>query len=112
MNKITGLIVVIVLIFLAGCKKTDSQLCGGADPANDLPWLKQEIARLSTTPQCNSISRSAYKEQTVFIFSNCAANANSIPFLYTCDGSKLNLSPGDYQELTFNGSIELIWKSN
>ena len=112
MNKIIGTLFVVSIMILAGCEKSASQLCGGTDPANDLPWLKQEITRLGTLTNCNSISRSTYKEQTVFIFSNCAPNVNSIPFLYDCDGSKLNLSPGDYQDLKFSGNIELIWKSN
>lgn len=112
MNKIICIICVISVLGLTGCEKVNGELCGGNDPANDLPWLKQEIARLSASTHCNSISRSTYKEQTVFIFSNCAANAYSIPFLYDCDGHKLDLSPGDYQELKFTGNIELIWKSN
>lgn len=112
MYKIIGIICIICMLGLAGCEKLDSQLCGGGDPANELPWLKQEITRLSTLTHCNSISKSTYKEKTVFIFSNCVPNANSIPFLYDCDGVKLELSPGDYQELKFTGNIELIWKSN
>ncbi len=111
-NKIISIISVICLISLGACEKSESKLCGGNDPANDLPWLKQEITRLTTSTHCNSISRSTYKEQTVFIFANCSPNAFSIPFLYDCDGSKLHLSPGDYQELKFTGNIELIWKSN
>jgi hypothetical protein len=112
MNKIIGTILVIYIAIFAGCEKSTSELCGGNDPANDLLWLKQEITRLSTLTNCNSISRSTYKEQTVFIFSNCAPNVNSIPFLYDCNGNKLNLTPGDYQDLKFSGQIELIWKSN
>ena len=112
MNKIIVIIFLISITGLTGCEKSASQLCGGDDPATNLSWLKLEIIRLSALKTCNSISRSTYKEQTVFIFSNCTSNATSIPFLYDCDGKQLNLSPRDYQELKFTGDIELIWKSN
>lgn len=108
---------IILTLFVAttmlfGCEKSN-QLCGGNDPKNDLPWLKAEIALLSKSSNCNSISRSTYKENTVFIFSSCdSSSLNSIPFLYDCGGKKLNLLPADYQELKFTGEIELIWKSN
>lgn len=112
MNKIIGLVFLICSMLLISCEKSPVQLCGGTDPARDLIWLKQEIKRVSTLNLCTSISRSTYKEQTVFIFSNCSPNVNSIPLLYSCKGNKLNLLPGDYQELKFTGDIELIWKSN
>lgn len=112
MNKIIGLVFVISAMSLMSCEKTSIPLCGGNDPSTELTWLRQEIVRLSTSASCNSISRSTYKEKTVFIFSNCAPNAFSIPFLYDCNGTKLDLSPGDYQELKFTGKIELIWKNN
>lgn len=102
----------ICMMSLISCEKSGGILCGGDDPANNLTWLKQEINRLSTSGQCQSISRSTYKDQTVFILSNCNPNANSIPFLYDCEGVKLDLSPADYQDLKFTGNIELIWKSN
>lgn len=100
----------ISLALSPSCEKP-GVLCGGNDPGKDLPWLKQEISRLSSLTGCNSISRSSYKEQTVFIFSNCDPNINSVPLLFDCDGKPLNLSVADYQELKFTGSIELIWKS-
>jgi hypothetical protein len=112
MKQFVVVVLLIALFSLPGCEKQDTQRCGGMDPANELPWLKNEITRLSSLSICSSISRSTYKEQTVFIFSNCTPNVNSIPFLYGCDGNKLDLSPGDYQELKFTGNIELIWKNN
>jgi len=96
---------------LFSCEKSNS-LCGGNDPINDLPWLEQEISRLSSLNQCYNISRSTYEKQTVFIISNCEPYINSVPLLYNCDGNVLNLSATDYQNLKFSGSIELIWKSN
>lgn len=107
-------LVVIIALLLTGilpaCEKSN-QLCGGNNPGKDLLWLKLEIERLSPLAGCNSISRSTYKERTVFIFSNCDPNVNSIPFLFDCNGNKLNLSITDYLELNFTGPIELIWKS-
>ena len=107
-------LVAIILLFTgiySACEKSASELCGGDEPDKNLPWLKNEIERLNTTPFCNSISRSTYKNQTVFIFSICEPNVDSIPQLYTCDGKKLDLTPKDYQDLNFTGSIDLIWKN-
>lgn len=109
-NLILLISMLIIVSLLSSCKK-QSILCGGNDPDKNLPWLKQEIQRLSTLNSCNSISRSTYKEQTVFILSSCEPNASSIPLLFNCDGNQLNLSAADYQDLKFTGSIELIWKS-
>lgn len=96
---------------MLSCEKSNG-LCGGNDPMTDLPWLEQEISRLSSLKQCYNISRSIYQNQTVFIISNCEPHINSLPLLYSCDGNILNLSDVDYQNLIFTGSIELIWKSN
>ncbi len=111
----TELIMLSALLFVftlvISCEKSRS-LCGGNDPKNELSWLNQEISRLNALNKCYSISRSAYNKQTVFIISNCEANINSVPVLYNCDGTVMNLSDADYQNLKFTGSIELIWKSN
>jgi len=110
--KRSFLILLIALIGLnSSCEKSASQLCGGDDPEKSLPWLKNEIERLSTSQFCYSFSRSTYKNQTVFILANCDPNVDSIPFLYDCDGNKLNLTVEDYQNLNFTGDIELIWKN-
>ena len=109
------LIILITLIIVMGgnsaCKKSSSQLCGGNNPDKNLPWLKKEIEDLSSSPFCSSISRSTYKNQTVFILSNCDPNVDSIPFIFDCNGNKLNLTTEEYRNLNFTGSIELIWKN-
>ena len=106
---------VIILLFFMGltsaCEKSSAQLCGGDEPEKTLPWLRNEIERLSTSEFCYSFSRSTYKNQTVFILATCDPNVDSIPFLYDCDGTKLNLTVEDYQNLNFTGDIELIWKN-
>lgn len=103
---------IIGIMSLISCEKSGGTLCGGIDPAANLPWLKQKISQLSTSAQCQSISRSTYKSQTVFILANCDPLANTIPLLYDCEGIQLNLTQADYQELKFTGNIELIWRSN
>ena len=108
------MLIAIILLFTgiySACEKSASELCGGDEPDKNLPWLKNEIERLNTTPFCHSISRSTYKNQTVFIFSICEPNVDSIPQLYTCDGKKLDLTPKEYQDLNFTGPIDLIWKN-
>lgn len=67
MNKIICAMGLICMMVFGACEKSVSHLCGGDSPAISLPWLRQEITRLSTSTQCNSISRSTYKEKTVFI---------------------------------------------
>ena len=106
----TAVLLFSLCLFLS-CEKSGS-LCGGNDPINDLPWLKQEIIRLGSLHQCYNVSRSTYEKQTVYIISNCEPTINSLPLLHNCDGNVLNLSAADYQNLKFTGSIELIWKSN
>lgn len=107
--------VIVALLLLTGlnsaCDKSYSQLCGGDDPDKTLPWLKAEIQRLSSLASCNTISRSTFKNQTVFILSNCDPNVDSMPLLYDCEGNQLDLSAEDYQNLNFTGDIELIWKN-
>ena len=112
MKKVIALMFIICSMSLISCEKSGGTLCGGIDPVANMPWLKQKISQLSTSAQCQSISRSTYKSQTVFILSNCDPLANSIPLLYDCQGIQLNLTQADYQELKFTGNIELIWKSN
>lgn len=108
-------VIIFALLLLMGlssaCDKSSPQLCGGDDLDKSLPWLKAEIHRLSSSASCNSISRSTYKNQTVFIFSNCEPNVDSTPLLYDCEGNQLSLSAEDYHYLNFIGDIELIWKN-
>lgn len=108
-----AIIFALMLLFglTSACEKSDSQLCGGNNPEESLPWLKAEIQTLSSSAYCTSVSRSTYKNETVFIFSNCDPNVNSVPALYDCDGRQLTLSAEDYRYLNFIGEIELIWKS-
>lgn len=103
-------ILILALLCFSSCEKA-SGLCGGNDPKNDLPWLKVEISRLTNQNQCYTISRSLHNMETVYIILNCEPNVNSVPLLYRCDGSLLNLSEAELNEIKFTGNIELIWKS-
>lgn len=114
------LLIILILTLHSSCEKSPesslSQLssmsgCGGTQPDKSLPWLKNEIEKLSASPNCYSIARSTYKKETVFIISNCDPSASSVPLLYTCEGRKLNLTAEEYQNLNFTGNIELIWKN-
>jgi hypothetical protein len=108
---------ILITVFIAGllsfssCEKA-ARLCGGNDPKNELSWLKVEISRLSSQNKCYTISRSSYNMETVFIISSCEANINSVPLLYLCNGTLINLSESELKEIKFTGKIELIWKSN
>jgi len=110
-NSIVTILLIVVLLSLNSCEKAN-RLCGGNDPVNELPWLKVEISRLSSQNKCYTISRSSYNAQTVYIISSCEPNIDSIPLLYRCDGTLINLSESELKEVKFTGKIELIWKSN
>jgi hypothetical protein len=105
-----------ILLFLLiasnlSCQKSSSLLCGGDDPDKTLPWLKNKIEALNASPYCFSVSRSTYKNETVFILASCDPLLDSIPLLFDCDGKQLNLTTAEYQNLNFTGPIELIWKN-
>ncbi|MBC7744703.1 MAG: hypothetical protein H7096_06335 [Flavobacterium sp.] len=100
-----------IIGFQISCKKTASEFCGGKNPAESLSWLKTKIQNLNTSTLCQSISRSKYKNQTVFILSSCDPLAIGIPVLYNCEGNQLKLTDAEYQNLGFTGGIELIWKN-
>ena len=99
-------------LMTVACEKSATDLCGGERPEETLTWLKAKISVLSSSADCSSISRSTFKNQTVFILANCGPNFNSVPALYDCDGKQLQLSIEEYQNLNFTGPIELIWKNN
>ena len=106
------MLLAIILLFTgiySACEKSSTQLCGGDNPDKNLPWLKNEIERLSASPFCYSISRSTYKNQTIFILATCDPFVDSRPILFDCDGNELKLTAKDYQNLYFTGAIELIW---
>jgi len=109
--------IILPIIFCIGlstgaCEKSAADLCGGERPERTLTWLKDKIDGLSSATECNSISRTTYKNQTVFVIANCDANVNSIPALFNCEGKHLTLTSEEYENLNFTGPIELIWKSN
>jgi hypothetical protein len=109
------IILIVLFIFLginSSCKKSGSALCGGDHPDKTLPWLKAKIETLSASQFCNSISRSTYKNQTVFIQANCSPNVDSINLFFDCDGTMLKLTAEEYQNLILTGPTELIWRSN
>lgn len=109
------IILIALCIFLgisSSCKKSVSPLCGGEHPYKTLPWLKTKIETLSVSQFCNSISRSTYNNQTVFIHANCSPNVDSKNLFFDCDGTMLNLTTEEYQKLILTGPTELIWRSN
>lgn len=107
-------LLIVFLIFLAGltssCEKSSSALCGGTEPHKTLPWLKLEIEKIKASQTCHSISRSTYRDQTVYIIANCDPATNSVPQLFDCNGKPFSVD--NYLGMKFTGPIELIWKNN
>lgn len=115
----------VILFFLAlfgiinSCEKpsnSDSnsltnEVCGGSSPVENLAWLKKLTTELENSPFCHNISRAGYKGQTVYILANCSPNVSSVLTLYDCLGKEVKLSADDYQNLTFTGNVEQIWRN-
>jgi len=86
--------VAFLFIFMAfSCDKEDkivgSNTCSVINPAQDLPWLRDKIAEItSQDPAYNYsyIQQADYQGQTVFIFGNCCPNCNTTVPVYNCQG--------------------------
>jgi hypothetical protein len=88
--KIPIYLLLIVLLTAFSCKKegdSPQAPCAVANPAQDLPWLKEKIEALSSLDSSYEyIQQATYQGQTVFIFRNCCENCNSTAPVYNCRG--------------------------
>jgi hypothetical protein len=103
------------LLLFGRCGEHDSQIpeqCGLADPAQDLPWLKDEIAFLEENShglrQYSSISMGTYKGQAVFINGNCCPFCNYVILVRDCDGDVLFY--GNDEQFADIKNIKIIWQ--
>jgi hypothetical protein len=71
----------------------DDTTCATNDPANDLEWLKEEIAAIaadtSDFAKYRFIEQATFKGATIFIFSNCCLDCNSVVNVFNCQGELL-----------------------
>ncbi len=112
-------LIVIALVCINACKKSSSQqLCGGANPIENLPWLKAKIDPLNSNPYSSEysyISRENYNGQTFFVLSNCDPAADSIPLFYDCDGRSVLFNTPEYTNIIKqfgSGYRNVIWHGN
>lgn len=107
----------IIYIFLSlSCGKgTDpGPVCAVDDPAEDLEWLKVEIATMASSGLSRYfyVSQGKYGMMTVIIFLNCCPNCNTIVPVYNCAGEHLgNIGTGeDDIDSRFLEYERVIWK--
>lgn len=89
--------------------------CGVSNPANELPWLAEKIAKLETESlrELFYVAQTELNGQTLFIFGNCCAVCNSVAPVYNCEGEMLGLVGGQDGKFGFDllGSSKIIWKT-
>ncbi len=78
------------------CSDRDDALntvCGVDDPAEELEWLKSEIAirrrDVSEDAKYQYISQAELNGKTVFLYRNCDPKANFFIPVYDCEGQNL-----------------------
>ncbi|MCJ7467585.1 MAG: hypothetical protein MUO53_12935 [Maribacter sp.] len=71
----------------------DDTTCATNDPANDLEWLKEEIAAIASDTsdfaKYRLIEQATFKGATVFVISNCCPNCNTVVDVFDCRGKLL-----------------------
>ena len=106
----------IILVFVSSCvshEYPEANTCNVANPVEDIPWLKAEIADLNDSELERKywfITQASYKFETVFIVKNCCPMCNTLPPpVYACNGELL-FRGSDTQYKDIHGE-RIIWKS-
>lgn len=95
------LIIITIIIFLTlpACKKkdtiNDTKICGVNDPATELPWLAEIIAKAETDTTGNylgTIYLEYYKNIPVFFTNMGMGSGGAIGHWFNCDGSRFTLA--------------------
>ena len=102
-------IVLLLSIIVSACKYNDmpANICEVRDPANDLPWLKEEIQNLeqSSIREYFRVEKVEYNGETGFYISNCCPFCDTIPIFYKCSGDHVIVT--DLSKLVLKG---VIWQ--
>jgi len=106
----------IFLIFISSCVSNElpqANNCDVANPIEDLPWLKAEIADRNDSEMERKywyITQASYKVETVFIVKNCCPMCSMLPPpVYSCDGELLfRATDEEYNRISHE---RIIWKS-
>lgn len=107
----------LILCLFCTCKKDNySNLCGGSDPINNLPWLKAKVNTLETSGGHYMIKRGIFQSKTSFFMVNRCTNCNSVNQTFDCNGNDLKLTSEQYQFIYFSensafSQAETIWKN-
>lgn len=104
----------VVIVFLISCK-SDEVIpdCNFDNPLEGLAWLKEKTIELQNSTHQQIINEANYKNQTVFVFSVCCSNCNTVVTVYDCQGNKLGLVGNQEDNISSNDlkNTKEIWKS-
>ena len=83
----------IVLLILAGISCQEERIdpaCGGADPIQDLAWLKELSEEWEDFVEYTSVKRFVFEEEDFFMLLSCHPNCFCPPLIYTCEGESIS----------------------
>ncbi len=90
--KIVFLLLTFPLV-IACSNDHDDSTCATTNPANDLAWLEEAIAAIeadtSDLAKYFFIEQATFRGATVFVFSNCCPNCNTVVNVFDCQGELL-----------------------
>ena len=92
-------------------EERDLCACGVADPATELPWLRELIREQKESPrpdlsEYSYIIQAEINGQTVFILENCCPFCNSMRIKYDCNGKQLGYV-GATETLS---RVKVVWR--
>jgi len=83
----------LLLIVVSACKYNDVNevACDVSDPANNLPWLKDQIHEIEQSPlrKYYRVEKVEYKGETGFYITNCCPFCDTFPVFYRCSGEAI-----------------------
>ncbi|MEM6764077.1 MAG: hypothetical protein AAF824_10225 [Bacteroidota bacterium] len=121
MNRLLG-IIVLVLLFSA-CIEDDAPVpfCDVANPVEDLPWLRDIIGTLEESIASNDnhffdtfwVRQFTYQDTPYFMQGTCCASCFYPPIFYNCAGDTVSFTippeeAYNYWEIVSSG--EIIWQ--
>ena len=93
------LFIVLLLTSCIDCDRDAERTCDASDPLTQLPWLKQERLEMeSMTADLRPyfyIASGRYKNQRVFVFSDCCPNCGTISEVKDCYGKLMGRLEAD-----------------
>ena len=96
----------ILVISITACEPEKAPLvCGGEDPLNDLPWLKEMVVEYEQYKDSYLVQADLHGN-TVFFFGSCCTACNWAIIPYDCDGGQLKIANLKFESFE---SWKIIW---